>query len=173
MWALHAAREAQLPAQGRTGLQATVKAGRGRKDHLWPHALLLEPDPRRPHWAAVTSGVSHPCPGRDPRHRGAYLYRLLGQRASRSPQTPARERRIRARGTPGSGVNLVLTPCHWHPGSSFGQVLGTRGLPGLVRHIHSHTAPTWKGGHIGPGLQWGKHDAPVSRDMGAQHGPAM
>lgn len=32
-----------------------------------------------------------------------YLYRLPGQRASRSPRTPGRERRVRGRGTPGGG----------------------------------------------------------------------
>ena len=80
-------------------------------------------------------------------------------------------------------MNLALTPCPRHPGNRSGQVLRTQGPPSLAEHILLGPQPPWRRvttprpsckyldtGHSA--CDQGTKDAPLSRDAGAQPGPA-
>lgn len=174
-WTLTAVMETWPPAQGHPSLQAAPEVGRGRTDPLLPRSCLFSAPRTRPRTALPGCcdfrTMSHPCPGRRPGHGCAYLYQPLGRRASQSPQMPARERRVRARSSPGAVVNRTLTSAPGTQEAALGRFQARQGCRDLS---HSpHVGQLLVCGHIRPVLHWENHDTWVSKDMGAQRGPAM
>lgn len=157
MWALNAVtRETRPPAQGCPGLRANTRSCKRQEGPTLASCSAPRTRPKTaPPGCCDIRRMSHPCPGWGPGHRCAYLYRLPGQRASQIPQMPARERSVRARGSPGAGMNLTLTPCPWHPGSSFGARGGCRDWSDVSTRIHSPHVGGWP--HPGPAASVWSH----------------